>query len=37
MRRLRLILLLALAAGAVIAIRNATADRGGSYDPDAPQ
>jgi hypothetical protein len=30
---LRRLLLLALAIGVVVAVRNATADRGGSYDP----
>ena len=30
---LRRLLLLALAIGAIVVVRNATADRGGSYDP----
>ncbi|MGH3473354.1 MAG: hypothetical protein ACRDOT_00420 [Aeromicrobium sp.] len=30
---LRRLLLLALAIGVVVVVRNATADRGGSYDP----
>jgi hypothetical protein len=29
----RRLLLLALAIGAIVVVRNATADRGGSYDP----
>ncbi|WP_162891366.1 hypothetical protein [Aeromicrobium sp. A1-2] len=29
----RKILLVALAAGAAVAVRNAVADKGGSYDP----
>jgi hypothetical protein len=31
----RSLLLLALAAAVVIGLRNAVADKGGSYDPDA--
>ena len=30
---LRRLLLLALVIGAIVVVRNATADRGGSYDP----
>lgn len=30
----RILLLLALAAGFGVALRNAVADKGGSYDPD---
>jgi hypothetical protein len=33
---LRRILLLLLVIGAVVAVRQATADRGGSYDPTQP-
>jgi hypothetical protein len=33
---LRRILLLLLVIGAVVAVRNATAERGGSYDPANP-
>jgi hypothetical protein len=32
---LRRLLLLVLAIGVVVVVRNATADRGGSYDPSA--
>ncbi|MEV7397990.1 hypothetical protein [Aeromicrobium sp. NPDC092404] len=32
----RKILLLALVAGAVVAVRNAVADKGGSYGPTEP-
>jgi hypothetical protein len=32
---LRRLLLLVLAIGTVVVVRNATADRGGSYDPSA--
>ena len=31
--RVRRIVLLGLAAGIVVAVRNAVADKGGSYDP----
>jgi hypothetical protein len=33
----RKLLLLALVAGAVVAVRNAVAERGGSYDPAEAQ
>jgi hypothetical protein len=33
----RRLLLLALAIGAIVVVRNATADRGGSYDPAAAE
>jgi hypothetical protein len=32
---LRRLLIVLLAIGAVVAVRNATAERGGSYDPSA--
>ena len=34
---LRRLLLLVLAIGVVVVVRNATADRGGSYDPAAAE
>ncbi|EFQ84588.1 hypothetical protein HMPREF0063_10440 [Aeromicrobium marinum DSM 15272] len=34
-RPVRLLLLLGLVAAVVVAARNATADRGGFYDPEA--
>jgi hypothetical protein len=34
---LRRLLLLALVIGAIVVVRNATADRGGSYDPAAAE